>query len=955
MHIVTIRLLTQRARNTLLWRHLRLACFTLFCCSPCLLITPGLPNGSCEALSHEMPSAVVPAGPAGKSGTPEALKGGESVSTPGSRGQPADSAVGVPLKEWLVLGPVRTRLPVFSDTTDLARRAERLLDVDYMEMEKLLPSEGTRVSWSPGTELEWTKLETEDSILTLTRFVRPVPQDTSYVLVAHLACYLDSPRWQKLSLVLKTRQRAAVFLDGKRLKDKESATLSDEEPEEAEVEMVLTRGKHLVVVKTLFDSRDAISDWTLVVALRLRPEAVEGAPSGSLDPVHRFSMNDLMKLKSVRDATLSPDGRLAAFVVSEPDLEKDIYVTHLLVLDAVTGGEVYTAKIGNGISQPEWSPDSKTLAFAVSTAPEGAAAGQGEGRDLWLLNVFTNSLEKLLSGEKGLGRIEWSPDGQYVYFTAWEEALQGDKDKRYEKLEHLYERWDYWKNKAHIFVVSLPGRIKVQLTTGEFNVDNYELSPDGRTIAFLRSVPIPERPFFATELWRLDLGTLATETILTERMDIRSFAWSPDQKRLAFIGESSVATPEDVHNRYRQSLYLLDVSSGTYSKLTEGFVPDVGVELIGGDAGRRALWWSGNERLCFLGTDRSRVRLYCMDPRAPARVAETSLPGPVCSEFDVSADRNSVLCVAASSEASPKAYVLDLRRKTARMLYAPWSDVMKHAVPARVIRQDFVNSAGVPIDGWLYCPQDFDSSASYPVIVYYYGGVSPMGEYFNAWAHWLAGQEYFVYVLTPRGATGYGQPFADVHVNDWGDISAKDVIEGVERLLQNWQFLDRSRIGCYGGSYGGFLTMSLMTQTDLFRAGVSWYGISNIASYWGAGWWGYLYSDVASALSYPWNRPDVYADKSPLFHADRLSGALLLMHGLDDTNVPALESDQMFTALKVLGKDVVYVRWEGEDHGIRGKPRNSRDSREMMLEWFDRYLKEQPGAWEERWADSQGD
>jgi dipeptidyl aminopeptidase/acylaminoacyl peptidase len=338
-------------------------------------------------------------------------------------------------------------------------------------------------------------------------------------------------------------------------------------------------------------------------------------------------------------------------------------------------------------------------------------------------------------------------------------------------------------------------------------------------------------------------------------------------------------------------------------------------------------------------------------PDSPSnRILESALPEPVCSYFDVSADRRSLICVGTSPEKSQTVYVVDLRKgNEARKLLEPAKDVMEFVQTAMVARQDFVNTDGVRIDGWLFYPQGFDSAGIYPLVVTYYGGVIPMGEYFNGPAHWLAGQGYFVYVLTPRGATGYGQHFADAHVNDWGGLSAKDVIEGVGKLLAANAFLDKARIGCYGGSYGGFLTMSLLTQTDLFKAAVSWYGISNIASYWGAGWWGYLYSDVASALSFPWNRPDVYAEKSPLFHADKLKGALLLMHGLDDVNVPALESDQMFTALKVLDKEVVYIRWKGEGHGLRGTPQDSMDGRLIMLEWFDKHLKGEPGAWEERW------
>ena len=127
------------------------------------------------------------------------------------------------------------------------------------------------------------------------------------------------------------------------------------------------------------------------------------------------------------------------------------------------------------------------------------------------------------------------------------------------------------------------------------------------------------------------------------------------------------------------------------------------------------------------------------------------------------------------------------------------------------------------------------------------------------------------------------------------------------------------------------------------------YGISNIASYWGGGVWGYTYGDIALAKSFPWNRKDLFTDNSPLFNADKISTPLLLLHGEDDVNVPALESRQMFTALKVLGREVAMVTFPGEDHGIIGKFENYIAHREMMLEWFDKYLKDQPEGWDRRW------
>ena len=143
------------------------------------------------------------------------------------------------------------------------------------------------------------------------------------------------------------------------------------------------------------------------------------------------------------------------------------------------------------------------------------------------------------------------------------------------------------------------------------------------------------------------------------------------------------------------------------------------------------------------------------------------------------------------------------------------------------------------------------------------------------------------------------------------------------------------------------MTMLLATQSDMFRTSIALYGISDITSYWGAGWWGFLYSGVATADSFPWNRPDIYIGQSPIYHADKIKNPLLLLHGLSDINVPSNESEQMFTALKILGREVSYIRFKDEDHGIMGTDENRRLVPQLMLAWWDKYLKGQPEAWEE--------
>ena len=209
-----------------------------------------------------------------------------------------------------------------------------------------------------------------------------------------------------------------------------------------------------------------------------------------------------------------------------------------------------------------------------------------------------------------------------------------------------------------------------------------------------------------------------------------------------------------------------------------------------------------------------------------------------------------------------------------------------------------------------------------------------------------AAQGYVVYVLQPSGATGFGQEFSALHVNDWGIIVADEIIDGAKKFLAAHPFIDEKRVGCIGASFGGFMTMLLQTRTDMFAAAIAHAGISSISSYWGEGYWGYLYSAVATANSFPWNRKDIYIDQSPLFHADKIKTPLLLLHGSVDTNVPPGESRQLYAALKLLGREVELIEVEGQNHHILTYNKRIKWTKSIIA-WFDKWLKDQPQWWED--------
>lgn len=148
-----------------------------------------------------------------------------------------------------------------------------------------------------------------------------------------------------------------------------------------------------------------------------------------------------------------------------------------------------------------------------------------------------------------------------------------------------------------------------------------------------------------------------------------------------------------------------------------------------------------------------------------------------------------------------------------------------------------------------------------------------------------------------------------------------------------------------GASYGGFMTQYLQTKTDIFACAISHAGISNIASYWGEGYWGYSYSGAATADNYPWNNPELYTKHSPLFNADKIKTPLLLLHGTSDTNVPIGESIQMYNALKILGKEVEFITVKGENHGIVDFEKRLKWNNTIYA-WFDKWLKEDSSWWD---------
>ena len=357
-------------------------------------------------------------------------------------------------------------------------------------------------------------------------------------------------------------------------------------------------------------------------------------------------------------------------------------------------------------------------------------------------------------------------------------------------------------------------------------------------------------------------------------------------------------------------------------------------------------WSLADGQIYFSAEDRDYVSIFRLNP-SKATIEKLPLEGDDIYRFDLSTHSPTMAWLGYKTMEQASAYVVSLQNlKKARCLFDGKTTLGK-AELGTCQDWNYVKSKGETVYGRLYLPKDFDATKKYPMIVYYYGGCSPTSRSFESpYAPQIWNSlGYIAYIVQPSGATGFGQEWASRHVNTAGQGPAEDIIEGVKKICEEHPYINKEKIGCMGASYGGFMTQYLQTITDIFACAVSHAGISNHTSYWGEGYWGYSYSEVSMANSYPWSHKDLYVNQSPLFNADKIHTPLLLLHGDSDTNVPIIESLQMFTALKLLGREVALVEVKGENHHILDYAKKEKWLATQMA-WFQRWLKDDPSWWE---------
>lgn len=734
--------------------------------------------------------------------------------------------------------------------------------------------------------------------------------DSNSVSALHFS--LDTECWRKLKLDAKSMARYDIYLNGVKQQGGE---------------LRLNPGRSVVAL--LIYSEKTARDTFKV---SLIGEHLKGVIINSTEK-RKLLLDDLNHGERYYGMKMSPSGRyLISYYYTTQHDGAASYKT--MLTDLNTNRTLYNH---DGYEHVDWLPQRDALYFTRNT---------DIGKQLVTLNPATMQ-ETILGTGLPSGSYEIAPNEQFLIVFKDEEGPTSQG-----ALRQLIEPDDCqpgWRNRSSLFLYDLKSGMMQRLTFGKNNMHLSEISHDSRKLLLMQSrMELTKQPLSYTNVYEMDLATGRIDTLLVDQPWLSSACYSPNDKQVlfkgtpaAFNGIGSEVKAGQHPQGYDMRLFLYDIATQKTTPLLRNFAPSV----------NDVAWHTADGFIYFECTDGYDETLWRLDPRTGERF-RFNLPVSVIQHYGIANTKNPrMVFYGQTGTTSRNAYLTHLSGATPKC--TPWGHLSFKQLfgDTRVASchpWKFTTSRGDQVEGFYYLPADFDQSKRYPMIVYYYGGCSPTTRVlefvypFSA----LANMGYVVLVLEPSGTIGFGQEFAARHVNAWGDMTADDIIEGTRTFCAENTYVDAKKVGCMGASYGGFMTQYLQTKTDLFAAAISHAGISNIASYWGGGYWGYTYGEVAQYGSYPWNNPDLYVKHSPLFNADKIHTPILFLHGTADTNVPNTESQQLYTALRLLGRPTSYIQVEGENHHVVDYHKRKQWQAAIMA-WFAKYLQGDDAWWKD--------
>lgn len=636
-----------------------------------------------------------------------------------------------------------------------------------------------------------------------------------------------------------------------------------------------------------------------------------------------LTIEAILSLPYPRELALSPDGRRIAFTIRKPDFQKSSFSTSIWMVSADgTGLMQFTNPRGSDYS-PQWSPDGRYIAF-LSTRPYRTEEGsEKKGTpQIWIIPTDGGEAWLLTRAPKGVESFKWSPDGKTIAYitpeTLPEEKQRELEEKRKRKFDARVVDGD--KFKKEIWLIDVERRKSRRLYAGDYGINRLEFSPDGKLIAYTTNYSGEYNDEQKYDIWLVSVPTGGVRQ-LTDFPGPETFpCFSPDGQYIAYISQ----TVPDIEFA-QTDISLIPLKGGEPVNLTSRLDFPVSSPHWSPDGG--SIYFEA-----MMGTH---THIYRVNVKT-RKIFPVIEGRRCCYQIDFSRDGRTMCFLSEDPYSLPE---ITVRRKGEERRITHYSDALKdyNLGTQEIIR--WRSEDGLEVEGLLIKPVGYEPGRRYPLILVVHGG--PFSRFRDTFrqGYYLqlyAANGYAVLAPNPRGSSGYSDWFGQANRYDLGGMDYKDIMAGVDHVI-SLGIADPNRLGVIGGSYGGYMTNWIISQTDRFKAAVSMYGIFNLVTDWSNSIqpsWEKMYFG-----KYYWEDLTPYLKHSPSTYVTDITTPVLILHGEEDQLTFISNSKEMYQALKVLGKPAEFVIYPREGHGISREPNHIVDKMNRILGWFEKYLK----------------